>query len=70
MFIPATQKSWRVVRRGTPSNALEFTQDASVPLDLQEGQVLVKVEAAALNPVYVFQSFFLRAETDNSLQRL
>ncbi|KAI0724610.1 NAD(P)-binding protein [Cerioporus squamosus] len=48
--IPTTQKSWRVVRSGEPAKALAFT-DNTVPSKLQKGEILVKVQAAALNPV-------------------
>ncbi|KAG9100106.1 hypothetical protein FRC07_010448, partial [Ceratobasidium sp. 392] len=47
--IPDTQKGWRVVRQGVPSKALEL-QTFPVP-KIKEGEVLVKIEAAALNPV-------------------
>jgi NADPH:quinone reductase-like Zn-dependent oxidoreductase len=49
--IPKIQRAWRVVRRGHPSKALQFTKDAPVRTDLADGEVLVKVGAAALNPV-------------------
>ena len=51
--IPLTQRAWIVARRGTPAQALELRTDWPVP-KLGEGEVLVKVQAAALNPVYVF----------------
>jgi NADPH:quinone reductase-like Zn-dependent oxidoreductase len=51
--IPKTQRAWRVLRRGHPSKALEFAQNAPVRTDLADGEVLVKVGAAALNPVCV-----------------
>jgi NADPH:quinone reductase-like Zn-dependent oxidoreductase len=49
--IPSTQKAWRVVRRGSPADAVILEADVPVPSDIKEGEVLVKVEAAALNPV-------------------
>jgi NADPH:quinone reductase-like Zn-dependent oxidoreductase len=49
--IPKTQKAWRVVRQGHPSKALDFAQNAPVRTELKDGEVLVNVEAAALNPV-------------------
>ena len=50
MSIPTIQKAWRVVRRGLPAQALEF-KDIPVPTSIPAGNVLVKVQAAALNPV-------------------
>ncbi|KAG8741585.1 hypothetical protein FRC10_002658 [Ceratobasidium sp. 414] len=47
--IPETQKGWRVVRQGAPARALAL-QNFPVPR-VKDGEVLVKVEAAALNPV-------------------
>lgn len=51
--IPEKQKAWLAVKRGTPAQAIRY--DESVPLSskLEPSQVLVKVQAAALNPVYV-----------------
>ena len=51
--ITKTQRAWFVVRKGHPSKALELKEDAPVPTTLEKGQALVKVQAAALNPVYV-----------------
>lgn len=48
--IPATQKTWRVTRKGKPEDVLKFT-DAPVPAKLKKGEVLIKVQATALNPV-------------------
>lgn len=48
--IPATQKTWRVTRKGKPADVLKLT-DAPVPAKLKKGEVLLKVQAAALNPV-------------------
>lgn len=57
---PATQKAWRVVRRGRPEGALHLDHSAPVQSfeDLKQGEVLVKVHAAALNPVCVFIGLF------------
>ncbi|KAA1471271.1 NAD(P)-binding protein [Dentipellis sp. KUC8613] len=49
--IPEKQKAWIVVRRGKPKDALVLKTDAPVPSTLKPGEVLVKVQAAALNPV-------------------
>ncbi|KII89280.1 hypothetical protein PLICRDRAFT_139690 [Plicaturopsis crispa FD-325 SS-3] len=46
-----TQKAWLVVRRGKPAQAVELNTDVDVPSKLDPGEVLVKVQAAALNPV-------------------
>ena len=49
--LPATQKSWRATRRGEPAKVLKLAEDTPVPAKLKKGEVLVKVQAAALNPV-------------------
>ena len=51
-FIPPTQRSWRVVRRGEPSTALILDNEAPVPT-LKSGEVLVRVQAVSFNNVYV-----------------
>ncbi|KAG1891335.1 chaperonin 10-like protein [Suillus subluteus] len=48
--LPKTQRAWRAVKRGKPSESLAFQTDVAVP-PLSPGEVLVKVHAAALNPV-------------------
>ncbi|KAI0801206.1 NAD-P-binding protein [Fomes fomentarius] len=48
--IPATQKSWRAIRSGKPADVLELAE-TPVPSKLKKGEVLIKVQAAALNPV-------------------
>ncbi|KAG1756458.1 NAD(P)-binding protein [Suillus paluster] len=48
--LPKTQRAWRSVKRGKPSESLVFQTDVAVP-PLSPGEVLVKVQAAALNPV-------------------
>jgi len=49
--IPDTQRAWINVRRGIPAEALVDKKDWPVPKKLAPGEVLVKVHAAALNPV-------------------
>ena len=44
-----TMKSWRVTASGEPAKVLQFG-DVPVPR-LKKGDILVKVQAAALNPV-------------------
>ncbi|KAH9841922.1 uncharacterized protein C8Q71DRAFT_700158 [Rhodofomes roseus] len=51
MFIPETQQAWRVVRKGEPSKVLRLDKDVAVPKKLDKGEVVVKVQAAALNPI-------------------
>lgn len=51
--IPETQKAWITMRKGAPSASLEFKTDWPVKKNLAAGEVLVKVHAAALNPLYV-----------------
>ena len=48
---PAVQRAWSVVRRGKPSDALVLRSDWPVPQNLMKGEVLIKVQAGALNPV-------------------
>ena len=42
-----------VVRSGEPSKALRLDEHAPVSRKLEKGEVLVKVQAAALNPMHV-----------------
>ncbi|THH14714.1 hypothetical protein EW146_g5661 [Bondarzewia mesenterica] len=49
--IPTSQKAWRIVARGPPSTALKLDKELPVPTKFREGEVLIKVQAAALNPV-------------------
>jgi NADPH:quinone reductase-like Zn-dependent oxidoreductase len=49
--IPIVQKAWVNVRRGKPSNAVVFREDYPVPSKLSPGEVLVRMQAAAYNPV-------------------
>lgn len=49
--IPSTQKAWIVERRGPPPKALVLHSDYPVPKSLKKDEVLVKIQAAALNPV-------------------
>ena len=57
--IPTTQKSWSVTASGEPEKVLKFG-DVPVPKP-KKGEVLIKVQAAALNPVCVFPVFIVRA---------
>lgn len=50
IFVPDTQKAWVSMRKGTPSASLELKTDWPVQKNLKEGEVLVKIHAAALNP--------------------
>ncbi len=49
--IPDFQRAWTAVRRGKPANALVLEEAWPVSKELKEGEILVKVQAAALNPV-------------------
>ena len=51
--IPDVQSAWVAISRGSPDKALSFEESWPVSKDLSDGEVLVKVQAAALNPVYV-----------------
>lgn len=48
--VPKIQKAWRVMRQGKPQDALEFQSNVPV-ISPGEGEVLVKIKSAALNPV-------------------
>lgn len=48
---PEKQKAWLAIRRGVPSKALRLDDNVAVSSKLQEGEVLVKVQAAALNHI-------------------
>ncbi|KAG8848861.1 hypothetical protein FRB96_000993 [Tulasnella sp. 330] len=48
--IPRIQKAWQIMRQGKPQVALEFKSNVPV-LQPDDGQVLVKIKSAALNPV-------------------
>ncbi|TFK43001.1 hypothetical protein BDQ12DRAFT_677157 [Crucibulum laeve] len=49
-MITPFQRAWVVTCRGTPEEALSLRTDWPVPQKLEPGEVLVKVEAGALNP--------------------
>ncbi|KAI0335216.1 NAD-P-binding protein [Cubamyces sp. BRFM 1775] len=49
--LPATQRSWRITGSGEPAKVLKLAEDTPVPAKLKKGEVLVRVQAAALNPV-------------------
>lgn len=49
--LPSVQHAWRIVRRGDPTKALVLDTNFPVPTKIPNGEVLVKVQAAALNPV-------------------
>ena len=48
---PTVQRAWTVVRRGKPADALILRSDWPVPQKLEKDEVLIKVQAGALNPV-------------------
>ncbi|CCA66907.1 hypothetical protein PIIN_00746 [Serendipita indica DSM 11827] len=49
--LPISQRAWREVQKGPPSIALELQEKIPVTHNLAPGELLVKVEAAALNPI-------------------
>ncbi|KAH6919009.1 quinone oxidoreductase [Coprinopsis sp. MPI-PUGE-AT-0042] len=49
--IPDIQKAWLQVGQGTPQNAMQMKTDWPVTKKVPAGKVLVRVQAAALNPV-------------------
>lgn len=48
--IPDEQTAWVVENRGVPSKALSLKNNWPVAKQLKSGEVLVKVQTAALNP--------------------
>ncbi len=52
------------MRQGKPEKALEFRDDVPV-LEPAEGEVLVKLKSAALNPVYVSRARILVIELND-----
>lgn len=54
---PDQQRAWVNIGRGTPAKALVLRSDWPVSKKLRPGEVLVKVHAAALNPVQVPSSY-------------
>lgn len=48
--IPDVQNAWLVTRQGKPAQSLKLVADWPVPKGLQRGEVLVRVQAGALNP--------------------
>ena len=51
-FVPAKQRTWRIVRKGEPSKALVLDDEAPIPT-LKSGEVLVRVQAVSFNNVSV-----------------
>ncbi|KAF8188383.1 hypothetical protein BJ912DRAFT_1107585 [Pholiota molesta] len=49
--IPDVQRAWIAVRRGKPADAIVLKEDWPVPKQLEEGEVLVQVQAGAFNPI-------------------
>ncbi|CAA7265386.1 unnamed protein product [Cyclocybe aegerita] len=49
--IPDVQRAWINLRGGTPAEALILKSDWPVPKKLAPGEVLLKVQAGALNPI-------------------
>lgn len=47
---PQTMKAWLVTKNGDPRDALTLRPDAPVPANPKSGNLLVKVQYAALNP--------------------
>lgn len=47
-FVPARQRTWRIVRKGEPTKALALDNEFPVPT-LKRGEVLVRVQAVSFN---------------------
>lgn len=50
MATPAKMKAWVYSQHGKPEDILKFESEVDVP-DVKDDQVLIKVVAAALNPI-------------------
>ena len=57
-FVPSTQRTWRIVRRGEPTKALVLDNEAPVPT-LKPGQLLVRVQAVSFHNVYALLTLLL-----------
>ncbi|THH01706.1 hypothetical protein EW026_g1039 [Hermanssonia centrifuga] len=51
LFASQTQRAWINVAKGDPSDVLVIDDKRPIPTQLADGEVLIKVQAAALNPV-------------------
>ena len=51
--LPSVQTVWKIVRKGDPAKALVKDVEAPIPKEIPDGCVLVKIQAASLNPAYV-----------------
>ncbi|KAJ7890706.1 hypothetical protein B0H14DRAFT_2690418 [Mycena olivaceomarginata] len=49
----ATYSAWFAVKKGHPGQSLQLRTDLPIPTKLPKNHVLVKVQAAALNPVFI-----------------
>ncbi|KAF8037524.1 hypothetical protein BT93_B0426 [Corymbia citriodora subsp. variegata] len=63
--IPSKTKAWLYAEHGNPVNLLKLDSDVRLPV-IKEDQVLVKVVAAALNPVDVKRALGFFRDTDSS----
>ena len=50
----SVQTAYRIVRKGNPTTALVRDNNTPVPVNIPKGQVLIKVQAVSLNPMYAF----------------
>ncbi|XP_056170020.1 2-methylene-furan-3-one reductase-like isoform X2 [Syzygium oleosum] len=63
--IPSKIKAWLYAKHGNPVDVLKLDSDLRVP-EIKEDQVLVKVVAAALNPVDAKRALGFFKDTDSS----
>ena len=54
--LPSVQTVWKIVRKGDPAKAL-VKEEAPVPKIIPKGYVLIKIQAASLNPMCVNHNF-------------
>jgi hypothetical protein len=65
--IPDVQRAWIAVRRGKPADAIVLKEDWPVPKQLEEGEVLVQVQAGAFNPMSVISPISIDNLKNNKL---
>ena len=66
LTIPSHMKAWAYSEYGKSSDVLKFDPDVPIP-QLKDDQVLIKVVAAALNPIDYLRMYGYMMENDSPL---